>query len=74
MVDFSNELFTPFWYRMNVWFEEQSVDTLGYKGYGKILWVSNGSVLRWLPPGEQSTTKDLFTTTIDLFAADKKTQ
>lgn len=68
IIDFSNELMTPFWHRMNDWFDEQKVDTLGYRGYGKILWVSKGHVLDWLPPNQQLNVKDLVTTTYELFA------
>ena len=45
ILNFDEELMTPFWQQMNEWFRSQSVQELGYRGYGKTLWVLNGSVV-----------------------------
>lgn len=45
ILDFTRELMSPFWHEMNEWFDVQSVQTLGYRGYGKTLWVLDGSVV-----------------------------
>ena len=47
VLDFSSELMTPFWVKMNHWFDQQGVHTLGYRGYGKIIWVRGGTVVHW---------------------------
>ena len=46
-IDFADDVFTPFWNQMNEWFESQNIPTLGYRGYGKAIWVSHGQALHW---------------------------
>lgn len=74
VLDFSSELMTPFWDRMNIWFEEQGVARLGYHGYGKTLWVSNGSVIHWVPNLADQQIDDLVIITAALFSADTQSK